>query len=287
VISDVDCLVDYPSSVNNEDAAAVQSFCHMTDLAKILGKVILHLYTSTNAATCSSAVFSHLDQSLSNWIQSLQTTITAESNTFPTPPSMDSAATTPRGASTPRQKDVTSGMSPDSSLQGSIEKIDNEAIGYYALLFHSVRIMLYRPFLHNSTLTPVLPLTLHSPQSRCRESAVAISEIAEMMVKDQRSYRQLFNTIHISLCAAATVHRFVIASSKTEEYPQGIELMDGKKWIGVSLYTVCDLLCNVFAIFFSFCLLRSLYSSSGKYCYDNDAGCHTTKPFRQFFGREE
>jgi hypothetical protein len=235
VISDVDCLVDYPSSLNEEDAASVQSFHHMTDLAKILGKIILHLYTSTNAATCSSAVFSHLDQSLSVWIQSLLATSNQDSNaTFTTPQSTENS----KGSSSPRPrtttilgKDVT-GMdmdTPTNDAQEAIEKGDWGSMGYYSLLFHTVRIMLYRPFLHNSALAPILPLTLRSPQSQCRESAVAISEIAETMVKDQRSYRQLFNSIHISLCAAATVHRFVIASPKSKEYPKGSELVDGKE----------------------------------------------------------
>lgn len=91
----------------------------------------------------------------------------------------------------------------------------NGSNGYYILLYHTVRILLYRPFLHNSSLIPTLYPTLQSPLSLCRESAVAISEIAENMVVGQYSYRQLFNTIHISLCAAATVHRFAIVSNLT------------------------------------------------------------------------
>ncbi|KAG0011769.1 hypothetical protein BGZ81_002000, partial [Podila clonocystis] len=200
VISDVDCMVDYPSSVDESDAYAVQSFGHMSDLAKILGKIILNLYTSTTAATCSSAVFSHLDQSLSSWIESLPLTSDPHKSSpnYRRPDDQENM-----GDLNPRirQDTITSG----------------NAAGYYSLLYHTVRIMLYRPFLHNSVLAPVLPLTLQSPQSRCRESAVAISEIAENMATDQKSYRQLFNSIHVSLCAAATVHRFAISSPKPSD----------------------------------------------------------------------
>ncbi|KAF9320911.1 hypothetical protein BG006_002707, partial [Podila minutissima] len=200
VISDVDCMVDYPSSVDESDAYAVQSFGHMSDLAKILGKIILNLYTSTTAATCSSAVFSVLDQSLSSWIESLPST----SN-----PDKDS--------SNSRRPDDRENMNASNPriYQGTVTS-GNEA-EYYTLLYHTVRIILYRPFLHNSALAPVLPLTLQSPQSRCRESAVAISEIAENMATDQKSYRHLFNSIHVSLCAAATVHRFAISSPKPSD----------------------------------------------------------------------
>lgn len=198
MISDVDCVVDYPSSVDETDSYAVQSFSHMTDLAKILGKVILNLYTSTTAATCSSAVFSHLDQSLSSWIDSLSSTSDQDKN-----------------APNPRRHDDQENMANPRVHQDAITS--GNAAGYYALLFHTVRIMLYRPFLHNSALAPVLPLTLQSPQSRCRESAVAISEIAENLVTNQKSYRQLFNSIHVSLCAAATVYRFSISSPKPSD----------------------------------------------------------------------
>ncbi|KAK3807143.1 MAG: fungal-specific transcription factor domain-containing protein [Linnemannia gamsii] len=223
VISDVDCVVDYPTSVDPGEKFYVDSFCHMSDLAKILGKIILHLYTSTNASTCSSAVFSHLDQSLSAWIASMPSTSDQLEASLPTPVSLDSATNTPtrktasphphqRGRSTAGSKSGT----PDSALRLAPDSNAPEpgAVGYYALLYHTARIMLYRPFLHSSTLTPTLPLTLQSPLSRCRESAVAISEIAETMVTEQRSYRQLFNSIHFSLCAAATVHRFVLVSPK-------------------------------------------------------------------------
>lgn len=204
MISDVDCVVDYPSSVDESDAYAVQSFSHMSDLAKILGKIILNLYSTTTAATCSSAVFSHLDQSLSSWIESLPSTSDPDKNS---PNSRRPDDRENISDSNPRtyQRAITSG----------------NAAGYYALLYHTVRIMLYRPFLHNSALAPVLPLTLQSPQSRCRESAVAISEIAENMATDQMSYRQMFNSIHVSLCAAATVHRFAISSPKPSDDSSG------------------------------------------------------------------
>ncbi|KAI1318776.1 hypothetical protein EDD11_005847 [Mortierella claussenii] len=233
VISDVDCLVDYPISLIESERYHVLSFCHMTDLAKILGKIILNLYSSTNAATCSSAVFSHLDQSLSSWIESMPTASTTESeNMFPTPTSLDSTGNTSSTRSSGSQRSKSASTTPVISHQEiptgtgsasvSASKPEPSSVGYYTLLFHTVKIMLYRPFLHNSALAPVLPFTLQSPQSHCRESAVAISEIAENMVMEQRSYRQLFNSIHISLCTAATVHRFVIASSK------GPESMDGE-----------------------------------------------------------
>ncbi|KAF9350304.1 Transcriptional activator of fatty acid utilization [Mortierella sp. AD094] len=240
VISDVDCLVDYPSSLMENERYHIQSFCRMTDLAKILGKIILNLYTSTNAATCSSAVFSHLDQSLSAWIDLMPSTSSESERVFLTPTSLDSNGDTPSGKNSNSQRGKSStgsGKSATSVLSHQEANVDTgpspalkpepSSVGYYALLFHTVRIMLYRPFLHNSTLAPVLPLTLQSPQSRCRESAVAISEIAENMVVEQRSYRQLFNSIHISLCAAATVHRFVIASPMTvNQQDKRLESMD-------------------------------------------------------------
>ncbi|KAF8950305.1 hypothetical protein BGZ52_002985, partial [Haplosporangium bisporale] len=207
VISDVDCVVDYPSSVDESHSYAVQSFSHMTDLAKILGKVIINLYTSTTAATCSSAVFSHLDQSLSSWIESLSSTSDQDKN-----------------APNPRRYDDQENMASPRVHQDAITS--GNAAGYYALLFHTVRIMLYRPFLHNSALVPVLPLTLQSPLSRCRESAVAISELAENLVTNQKSYRQLFNSIHVSLCAAATVHRFAISSPKPSDDSSGDSTVD-------------------------------------------------------------
>ncbi|ORZ24898.1 fungal-specific transcription factor domain-domain-containing protein [Lobosporangium transversale] len=252
VISDVDCLVDYPASLSESERYYVESFHHMTDLAKILGKVILSLYTSTNAATCSSAVFSHLDQSLSEWFDSMPS-ISAPNeaeNVLPTPTSLDSAGSTPSARSSTLQRGkpstgsksaIPTMKSPDTTTAASlaVPKPDSSSIGYYELLFHTVRIMLYRPFLHNSALTPILPLTLQSPQSQCRESAAAISEIAENMVTEQRSYRQLFNSIHISLCAAATVHRFVIISSKTSSSQStGPEAEDTKLLV---LYVLCKL----------------------------------------------
>ncbi|KAF9910053.1 hypothetical protein EC991_007384 [Linnemannia zychae] len=191
--------------------------------SKILGKIILHLYTSTNASTCSSAVFSHLDQSLSAWIASMPSANDQQETSLPTPISLDSPANTPtRKTASPhphqRRRSAVGSKSgtPDSTqlLAKDSNAPEPSAVGYYALLYHTARIMLYRPFLHNSTLTPTLPLTLQSPLNRCRESAVAISEIAETMVTEQRSYRQLFNSIHFSLCAAATIHRFVLVSPK-------------------------------------------------------------------------
>ncbi|KAI8598362.1 fungal-specific transcription factor domain-containing protein [Dissophora ornata] len=236
VISDIDCLVDYPVSLNESERFHVQSFQHMTNLAKILGKVILNLYTSTNAATCSSAVFQHLDQSLSSWIESMPSTLSESENVLPTPMSLESVggALSSRSSSSQRGKSSTSSKSATPALEesmmgtGSAAKVEPSAVAYYALLFHTVRIMLYRPFLHNSALAPVLPLTMQSPLSRCRESAVAISEIAENMVTEQRSYRQLFNSIHISLCAAATIHRFVIASPKIASQHKDMDSMDSR-----------------------------------------------------------
>lgn len=239
VISDVDCVVDYPTSVDPSEKFYIDSFCHMTDLSKILGKIILHLYTSTNVATCSSAVFSHLDQSLSAWIASMPTTGNdSQETSLPTPISLDSATNTPTRKNTspyPHQRRrSTAGSKPGTPDIAQRLAMDSNApepsaVGYYALLYHTARIMLYRPFLHNSNLAPALPLTLQSPLSRCRESAVAISEIAETMVTEQRSYRQLFNSIHFSLCAAATVHRFVLVSPKGSLDPsKGTDSMDGK-----------------------------------------------------------
>ncbi|KAK5799257.1 fungal-specific transcription factor domain-containing protein [Linnemannia elongata] len=237
VISDVDCVVDYPTSVDPSEKFYIDSFCHMTDLSKILGKIILHLYTSTNVATCSSAVFSHLDQSLSAWIASMPTTGNdSQETSLPTPISLDSATNTPTRKNTspyPHQRRrSTAGSKPGTPDIAQRLAMDSNApepsaVGYYALLYHTARIMLYRPFLHNSNLAPALPLTLQSPLSRCRESAVAISEIAETMVTEQRSYRQLFNSIHFSLCAAATVHRFVLVSPKGSLDPsKGTDSMD-------------------------------------------------------------
>ncbi|KAF9278308.1 hypothetical protein BGZ68_008657 [Mortierella alpina] len=258
VISDVDCLVDYPASVNESDRFHVQAFCHMTDLAKILGKVILNLYTATNAATCSSATFVHLDQSLSAWIEAMPSALDKgglsdrdKDTALTASAALDAynASFSARGAYASQQERGRPASSSSKSATPVLthkEPLFNEAaagqarqvkdptsgpepssVGYYALLFHTVRIMLYRPFLHNSLLTPILPLSMQSPHSRCRDSAVAISEIAEKMVLEQRSYRQLFNSIHVSLCAAATVHRFVIASPKpNSEQPAGSEVMD-------------------------------------------------------------
>ncbi|KAG0220188.1 hypothetical protein BGX33_007137 [Mortierella sp. NVP41] len=239
VISDVDCVVDYPTSVDESEKFYVESFCHMTDLAKILGKIILHLYTSTNASTCSSAVFSHLDQSLTAWIGSMPSTTGDQQETsLPTPISLDNASSTPTRKTAsphPHQRRRSTADSkigtPDigQRLAADNNTPEPSAVGYYALLYHTARIMLYRPFFHNSTLTPTLPLTLQSPLSRCRESAVAISEIAETMVTEQRSYRQLFNSIHFSLCAAATVHRFVLVSPNGSNDPsKGVDSMEAR-----------------------------------------------------------
>ncbi|KAF9197510.1 Transcriptional activator of fatty acid utilization, partial [Haplosporangium sp. Z 27] len=247
VISDVDCLVEYPSSLTESERYHIHSFCRMTDLSKILGKIILHLYTSTNAATCSSAVFSQLDQSLSSWIDTMplisSSTPSRSEIVFPTPTSLDGSdeASTGRSSSSQSTKvssrsgsSTTSTLGQNESTQGSPEssttlKPEASSTGYFALLFHTVRIMLYRPFLHNSALAPVLPFTLQSPQSLCRESAAAISEIAENMVVEQCSYRQLFNSIHISLCAAATVHRFVISSSlAVNQQEKRVESLDSQ-----------------------------------------------------------
>jgi hypothetical protein len=203
----------------------------MTDLAKILGKIIFHLYTSTNASTCSSAVFSNLDQSLSAWIASMPSTKDQQETSLPTPISLDTAANTlihkkesPHAHQMRRSTIGTKAGTPDIAQLLTMDSNTPEpnAIGYYALLYHTVRIMLYRPFLHNSTLTPILPLTLQSPLSRCRESAVAISEIIETMATEQGRCRQLFNSIHFSLCAAATVHRLVLVS------PMGSDSIEGK-----------------------------------------------------------
>jgi hypothetical protein len=232
-------VVDYPTSVDPSEKFYIDSFCHNTDLTKILGKIILHLYTSTNAATCSSAVFSHLDQSLSAWIASIPTTGNdSQETSLPTPVSLDSATnTSTRKTASPhphqRRRSTAGGKSgtPDIAQRLAMDSGAPEpsSVGFYALLFHTARIMLYRPFLHNSNLTPALPLTLQSPLSRCRESAVAISEIAETMVTEQRSYRQLFNSIHFSLCAAATVHRLVLVSPKGFlDATKGADTMDGK-----------------------------------------------------------
>ncbi|KAG0246152.1 hypothetical protein BGX31_004117 [Mortierella sp. GBA43] len=212
VISDVDCLVDYPSSLNEGEQHYIQSFRYMTDLTKILGKIILNLYTSTNAATCSSAVFSQLDQSLTAWIENMPPTLPDPGDVLPTPTSYQRAKPSTGTKSTIALED------PQEALFAAGSTKPEASIGgHYALLYHTVRIMLYRPFLHNSALAPALPLTLQSPQTRCRESAVAISEIAENMVTEQRSYRQLFNSIHISLCAAATIHRFAIVSQHQQQ----------------------------------------------------------------------
>ncbi|KAG9321448.1 hypothetical protein KVV02_000320 [Mortierella alpina] len=261
VISDVDCLVDYPASVNDDDRFHIQAFCHMTDLAKILGKVILNLYSATNASTCSSAMFVHLDQSLSAWFEAMPSALDKsgpgdrdkDKDTAPTAPSAFEAfgaSSSGRGAHASQQergRPTSSSSSkaptpvlahkdpfPSETAASSARPAKDphsgsepSSTGFYALLFHTVRIMLYRPFLHNSLVTPILPLTMQPPHSRCRDSAVAISEIAEKMVLEQRSYRQLFNSIHVSLCAAATVHRFVIASPKpNSEQPAGSEVMD-------------------------------------------------------------
>ncbi|KAF9999041.1 hypothetical protein BGZ65_005536 [Modicella reniformis] len=221
VISDVDCLVEYPSSLNEGDRYYVQSFRHMTDLAKILGKVILNLYTSTNAATCSSAVFSHLDQSLKAWVEAKPSTsvVVDTENVLPTPTSLDSTGTpnTVKSSGPLHAKSTTESKSgtpvlghQEVLLDENLSKPEPSSEGHYALLYHTVRIMLYRPFLHNSALAPVLPLTLQSPQTRD-------IEIAEHMVTEQRSYRQLLNSIHVSLCAAGTVHRFVIVSQHQQQ----------------------------------------------------------------------
>ncbi|KAF9934717.1 hypothetical protein FBU30_000575 [Linnemannia zychae] len=223
VISDVDCVVDYPTSVDPSEKCYIESFCYMTDLAKVLGKIILHLYTSTNASTCSSAVFSQLDQSLSTWITSIPPLTDRQETSLPTPISLESASDTPtRKTNSPhphqRGRSVAGSKSgtPDNLQPSAVDDSASEpsSVGYCALLYHTARIMLYRPFLHNRSTAPALPLTLQSPLSRCRESAIAISEIAETMVTDQYSYRQLFNSIHFSLCAAATIHRFVLVSPK-------------------------------------------------------------------------
>ncbi|KAG0245418.1 hypothetical protein BGW41_000045 [Actinomortierella wolfii] len=71
VISDADCIVGYPTSLNSDEKPWIQHFRRLTELAKILGRIILNLYSATTANTCSSAVFSNLDQSLSNWYDSL------------------------------------------------------------------------------------------------------------------------------------------------------------------------------------------------------------------------
>jgi len=230
VISDVDCLVDYPSSLNESDRYNIQLFRHMTDLAKILGKVILNLYTSTNAATCSSAIFSHLDQSLTTWIESLPTILVNTDNALFTPTLQDSTGTPNTARCSSSQQRSSTSVKPAISHSNHQDPLLTESSypeSGSALLYHTVRIMLYRPFLHNSALAPALPLTLQSPLARCRESAVAISEIAENMVTDQRSYRQLFNSIHISLCAAATVHRFVIVS-QYQQQSSGLGPSEGK-----------------------------------------------------------
>ncbi|KAG0049533.1 Transcriptional activator of fatty acid utilization [Linnemannia elongata] len=202
-INDIDCLVDYPSSVNECDDYAVQSFNHMTDLAKILGEVVFNLYTPSTPALCSSAIFSHLDQSLSSWFKSLPFSSESDQDKNSPNPLEQCIAHDPENmnSNNPRIQ------------QDSITSANT--VGYYALLFHTVRIMLYRPFLRNSALAPLLPMALQSPQNQCHESAMAISKIAENMVTDQRSHRQLFNLIHVSLCVAANVHRFAISSPKS------------------------------------------------------------------------
>lgn len=245
--------MDYPTSLDPSEKFFIDSFCHNTDLAKILGKIILHLYTSTNAATCSSAVFSHLDQSLSAWIASMPTTGNdSQESSLPTPISLDSATNTPtHKAASPnphQQRRSTAGSKtgiPDIAQRLAMDSNAPEpsSVGYYALLFHTVRIMLYRPFLHNSNLTPALPLTLQSPLSRCRESAVAISEIAETMVTEQRSYRQLFNSIHFSLCAATTVHRFVLVSPQGSlDTSKDVDSVDGRNTLSPSLFLSSSLM---------------------------------------------
>ncbi|KAG0260449.1 hypothetical protein BG011_001885 [Mortierella polycephala] len=228
VISDVDCLVDYPKSLNVNEEYQIQSFRHMTDLTKILGKIILNLYTATNAATCSSAVFSYMDQALSTWFESMptppSTDTTSEASQVAIPINKDSAK---KSSSTQQQRSNSESSTPamdhpetsTSAPQDSVMKPEPDMNTYCALLFHTVRIMLYRPFLHNSALTPVFPRALQSPQIRCHESAVAISEIAEDMILEQRSYRQLFNSLHISLCVAASVHRFAIITPMALKAP--------------------------------------------------------------------
>ncbi|KAF9997012.1 Transcriptional activator of fatty acid utilization [Entomortierella chlamydospora] len=233
VISDVDCLVDYPSSITENERYHIQSFCHMTDLAKILGKVLLNLYTSTSASTCSSVVFSHLDQSLSAWIDSVPSTPSDPEKVSHTPTSLDRSGKVPsrkisnlqRGKSAPPVSNHQEANEDTRPL--STSKLRPGSVEYHALLYHTVRIMLYRLFLHNNFLIPVLPPTLQSPQSRCRESAVAISEITENMVVEQRSCRHLLNSVHFSLCAAATVHRFVITSpTAVDQQDRKLETMD-------------------------------------------------------------
>ncbi|KAF9438087.1 hypothetical protein BGZ76_009780, partial [Entomortierella beljakovae] len=207
VISDIDCLVDYPDSLTDSERYCIDSFRRTTDLAKILGKVILNLYTSTNASTCSSAVFSQIDQSLTAWIEAIPIVSEAE-NALPTPTPMNSTSNRPsrtgRNLGQQRGRSSVGGVRSTTSVMRSRElNIDSGSLGA------------------SNSLAPNLPLTLQSPLILCRESAAAISEIAENMGAGQRSHRQLFNSIHISLCAAATVHRFAIVSPTVSNLDKG------------------------------------------------------------------
>ncbi|KAF9175243.1 Transcriptional activator of fatty acid utilization [Mortierella sp. AD011] len=152
VISDIDCLVDYPSSITENERYHIQSFCHMTDLAKILGKVLLNLYTSTSASTCSSAVFSHLDQSLSAWIDSVPSTSSDQEKVSHTPASLDKSEEIPSR----KISNLQHGKSalPVSNHQETNEdtkplstpKLGPGSVEYHALLYHTLSLLLCSRF---------------------------------------------------------------------------------------------------------------------------------------------
>jgi len=209
LISDADCLVDYPASLHDAEDKQISSFCYLTDLAKILGQVVHNLYTGATLSACSVASFSQMENSLQSWLDSppsapsfssKQSALWSSKRTFAVSGGQTSATRSPAYASL---------ASPDfDPSTGSDTRV------CYLPLYHFVRILLYQPFICGGVGAPVLFCTPQSSRERCRESAAVISDIARNLALSGSFDRHLFNVIYVSLCSAATVYRHAITSSK-------------------------------------------------------------------------
>lgn len=219
----MDCLVDYPASLDEAEDSHIAWFCHLTNLAKLLGHIIRNLYTSATLNSCSSAVFSQMENSLQSWLDTSPSLLEwSEVLADPCVEQTSSRQSNFSGTSIGGLSSVSGSQSCSmaSSVSAAVfsQKLSPSArllsSGCSLILYHYVRIVMYQPFLYGGVVAPVPLCTPSSSLNQCKNSAAVISEVTRNLILRGSLDRHHFNVIFVSLCSAATIYRLAITSTK-------------------------------------------------------------------------